>query len=311
MFKTIIKEHAIIYRKFPNIKRNGIIAVSALLIGAGAIKAANSIDEHSTDKLYVVDVTGDNLDLTLENGNHITINGDKDNLYAIVNNYKTKDNQDYLTYIVGDNGIVAKGSLDGKYLEDKAVSKINLSYNLSISDAKEYSIINPDGVTLRTSNYKKTIDLPYGSSVISVDNGTINGAYYDSSTHKIIEVPIDDENKKIFPFIENNISHLKSDSRYKVNTGVGLKVRNNPSTSADVIAELDDGDSIFLLYDGSITARTSYDEDNTIYSWGYVATIKNDRIVYGYSAIGYYTSNGFIRYIEQDPQTKEDVPQTR
>lgn len=277
-------------------KGKRVVAV-ALAIALAASSRGCQIK--SKKSIYLVDLSDkyqNEATLTDINDKEIKIDTeDTSKLLAIVDTKKTKENNKYQAIIINENGKMIAGYMDGKYLEDKAIDKVEVTSNI----LEESNIVSAkSGLWLRDET--------------KIDHNTDEAFYLENGTYiatsKITEtspnnsymwkeaVHYDGEKLEsgyvVSDYIINNDIEFNDCKKFIVNleNALSLKLRPEANTNCEPIEHLKNGQEVLII------PNTSSISDGT-YDWLYVACKVGDEIKFGYVAATMYKDDQVINYL--------------
>lgn len=290
-----------------NAKR-GLLA--GLVISLIATARACSDDEKKS--VYLVDVTDKyqneatlfdsedmehELDITTE---------DPSKLVAIVDSEKTKKGKAYHAIIVNEDGKMTSGYIDGKYLDNKAIDKVEVTSDV----LAECNIVGSNsGLWLR----EETVIDHATDAAVYLENGTYIASTKDDKASKdnsyMWKESIHyngeglDHGYVVSDYIINSDFEIAQGKRFTVNleNAPVLKLRSSASTDSEVIEELVDGQEVVLIPNVSSVSDGEYD-------WFFVAVNTPEGIKTGYAAATMYGDNKTVRYlVEKDNRILKKV----
>lgn len=311
--------------RWHRLSRAGKRAIAGTLAAMTVVGAGHVITKNDKKDIYLVDLKDkyqDDAVLLDDNGKEIEITTvDRDNLLAIVDTRKTKKGEMYSVILVDDNGILSKGYMDGKYLNNKAEDKIKIpdTDSISIKDLDRYNVSANKGAYMRNNkkvdqNTNKAKLLEKGEKVISTGI-TETSRKNDFDWLKVIRY--DSEEKELSEGYM--VSDYLMNDNYKLANGKRFIIKNTPEgilrirSSAEIPEMNDRGNVLVTLKEGTevilVPEFSSISDDN--YDWFYVACQINGEWIYGYMAATEYTNNDVRNYLEEVITETDEVGQIR
>lgn len=300
----------IIKDKFDNLSRKEKVLFSTGVV-LGTILILRSCINDDDQNVYLVDLTDkyqNEVCLLDADGNQIDIGtSDTSKLMAMVNSQKTKKDKLYQTVVVDEKGKMTLGFMDGKFLSDKMIDKVEVNSDVLQETNVVYA---PDGLWLRDDDTKKvnrdTEDafcLPSGAYVATSD-------IFTTSKHNSYQwkegIYVDGDRLKrgylVGDYIRNTDFSKVEGKRFTVNSKAGLKLRLDSNINSDIITTLEDGSEVVLLPNVASVSDDDYD-------WFYVVANTEKGIKTGYAAATYYSPNGTIHYLKakKDNSNKQEA----
>lgn len=292
-------------------KRLGIVSAltaTAVMLGAYALSSDNN-----EDYVYLVDLANkyeDDATLVDENGEAINVDTeDNSNLLAIVGTKKTKKDNQYKAIIVNEDGKMFSGYMDGKYLEDKSIDKVEVKNDV----LDEVNIVFPQsGLWLRDNEEKKIDNHTDDAYCLPADSYVATSSIFETSKDNSYQwkeaVYVDDKELKhgylVGDYVRSdNFSEIEG-KRFVVGAtnGIGLKLRSEASIDSSILTCMEDGTEVVLLPNVASISDGTYD-------WFYVATKTEEGIKTGYAAATYYTPNGVIHYLTYQKDKSDNTNQ--
>lgn len=296
-----------INEKFDRLSTRGKYGALAVLTAAACLVGIHAFSGDDKNYVYLVDLE-DKYEkeaiLLDEDGNEVDISSlDLNKALAVVDSKRTKSGDQYQTILVGEDGKMISGFIDGKYLEDKSIDKVEV-YNDVLEETNV--VYAQNGLWLR-DNDEKMIDndtedafcLPFDSMVST--SSTFETSKSNSYQWKEAIYVNGDELKHgylIGDYIRSDNFDDIQGKRFIIDSSIGLKLREDASCDSPIISTMENGSEVVLLPNVASISDGTYD-------WFYVATNTEEGIKLGYAAATYYTDNGVIHYLTSSEQEKK------